>query len=319
MINKTIHIGPMPPALGGISVYLYRLSKKKYVNTIFIDETNLDKYQFIKVLISDRKNLIVYHSPSLYRRLLLYIATLFTANKYAIISHGEGLENSYKNSNFIIKWLLKKTILNAEYIQLVGKHLIEFFLTIGCHKDKIKIQNAFIEPPLEDEDKILKTYPSDLKKFLSSHQKIVVANAASISFDKVGLDLYGLDMCIELTSRLKKDYPNIGFIFVLANEKINMDYIEKMKENIKELDIEQNFYFLTGQKELWPLFKKAYLMIRPTSSDGYGISIAEALYFDCPAIASDVSDRPQGTIIFKNRDINDLYEKSIKVLSGERL
>ncbi|MBL0721721.1 MAG: glycosyltransferase family 4 protein [Sulfurovum sp.] len=112
----------------------------------------------------------------------------------------------------------------------------------------------------------------------------------------------------------KVDFPTIGLMFALASEDINKEYLDKMKLRIKELKIEDNFYFLTGQKELWPLFKQADLMIRPTSSDGYGISIAEALYFDCPAIASDVSDRPEGTILFKSRDIEDLYSKTIDVI-----
>lgn len=82
-----------------------------------------------------------------------------------------------------------------------------------------------------------------------------------------------------------------------------------MKELISNLGIESNFYFLTGQKELWPLFKQSDLMIRPTYSDCYGISIAESLYFDSPAIASAVCDRPEGTVLFKNRDTDDLYKK----------
>ncbi len=315
MTNKTIHIGPMPPPLGGISVYLYRLSKKNDdSNTLFIDETSIDKYQFLKVLLSGGRNLIVYHSPSLHRRVLLYLASLFSTNRYAIISHGQGLENSYNQSNLLIKWLLKKTILKAEYIQVVGKHLVEFLITVGYEKNKIKVQNAFIEPPLDDEDRILKTYSDKLNNFISTKEKIIIANASALVFYKDGSDLYGLDMCIELTSKLKKEYPNVGFIFALANEKANVEYLNKMKQKIKELEIEQNFYFITGQKELWPLFKKADLMIRPTTTDGDALSIREAMYLGCPAVASDVSDRPKGTIMFKNRDINDLYEKSIKVL-----
>ena len=34
----------------------------------------------------------------------------------------------------------------------------------------------------------------------------------------------------ELTARLKKKYPNIGFLFALANDKKNIDYIKKQKK-----------------------------------------------------------------------------------------
>lgn len=319
MTDKTIHIGPMPLPLGGISVYLYRLLKQNNdKNTLFLNEAKLSNMEFIKLLLLRKNKLIIYHSPSLNRRLSLYVFTILNTNKYAIVSHGQGLENSYISSNIFIKWLLKKTILNSKYIQVVGVHLVQFLVDLGYAKEKIIIKNAFINPPLEDEKKILKTYSSSLNTFLNSHEKIIVANASALVFDNNNIDLYGLDMCIELTAKLKSDFPNIGFIFALANEKVNTDYLEKIKKKIKELNIEDNFYFITGQKELWPLFKQANLMIRPTSSDGYGISIAEALYFDCPAIASDVSDRPEGTILFKSRDLDNLYEKSILILKGDK-
>ena len=124
-------------------------------------------------------------------------------------------------------------------------------------------------------------------------------------------------MCIDLTARLKKNYPNLGFIFALADEKANADYLSFMREKIKALDIEQNFYLLTGQRELWPLFKKVNLMIRPTSTDGYGISVEEAIYFNCNAIASDVCERTKGTILFRNRDMDDLYCKTNKILNDK--
>lgn len=140
-----------------------------------------------------------------------------------------------------------------------------------------------------------------------------MANAARV-YILNNIDGYGIDMCVELTNLLKKDFPNIGFLFALSTTKMEKVYFLKMKKEIKDLDIEQNFYFMTRNKELWPIFKNADLMIRPTISDGDAISIREALYFNCPVIASNVTTRPKGTILFKNRDLNDLYDKCVTLL-----
>lgn len=207
--------------------------------------------------------------------------------------------------------MLKK----AEYIQVVNQTLTPFLYKLGITKDKLLIKNAFLPPPLKEESKILKTLDNKTIEFCKNHKPLIIANAYKIVFQG-DIDLYGLDMCIELTAKLKKDFPNIGFIFALANNTVNKKYYLELQERTRKLGIERNFYFLTGQKELWPLFKKADLMVRPTYSDGYGISIAEALYFNCPAIASDVCDRPEKTLLFRNRDINDLYEKALGVLDG---
>jgi glycosyltransferase involved in cell wall biosynthesis len=128
-----------------------------------------------------------------------------------------------------------------------------------------------------------------------------------------GVDLYGLDLCVDLVSELKKIYPQIGLLFALA-EIGETTYFEETIHRIRKKTIADNFFFMTGQKELWPLFKKCDLMVRPTYSDGYGISIAEALYFHCPAVASDVGGRPEGTILFRNRDFDDFLCKVKNIL-----
>ncbi len=151
-------------------------------------------------------------------------------------------------------------------------------------------------------------------KFIHNRSPVLISNAGFIRFyDNV--DLYGLDLCIELIYRLKRTFPNIGFIYAIADENINKNYIENMKNKIREFKIKENFYFITGQKEIWPLYRKVDLMIRPTYRDGYGISIAEALYFNTPAIASDVCRRPSGTILFENRNLEDLYNKCMQILN----
>jgi glycosyltransferase involved in cell wall biosynthesis len=127
---------------------------------------------------------------------------------------------------------------------------------------------------LEDEESILKTYPSEVKEFAASRRPLIVANAFQIVFYR-GVDLYGLDMCVEVVAALKESYPHVGLIFAVA-EVGEAAYFEKIKRRIDELGIEDNFLFLTGQRELWPLFRRADLMVRPTCSDAYGISVAEA-------------------------------------------
>jgi len=315
--KRVLIIGTYPPPLGGVSVHIYRLN---YIlkNSQVFDLSQAQKFKghrylkLLNLIINKKFDAVHIHT---YDIKIIVIMLIFKAiNKFDLIatSHNPRLfnENS-KTKNFIYKILLK----NLDILVVVGKHIVEDYQNRGIElPKKIIIEPAFLPPPEDDEEKILNTYPLELFEFIKKSSHIILANASQITFHN-GIDLYGLDMCIELTAKLKKDYPNIGFIFALANENVNKEYLAKMKQIIKELDIEDNFYFLTGQKELWPLFKKADLMIRPTNTDGDALSIREALYFDCPAIASDVCDRPEGTIIFQNRDLKDLYIKTLGVLN----
>ena len=308
---KRIHIGPIPPPLGGISVYLYRLSKIER-SSYFIQFKRHKLWVIRQIFNRDKKNFI-YHNQTLIVRLFLYFFTLISIHKFSLVIHSRSLQIQYNNSNILIKFLMRKMLNQAYFIQVVNPDYKKFLREIRVKNNNIFVKNAFLPPPLEDEKKIKKTYDRKLIKFINCRKPIIVANAYAINFYK-NKDLYGIDMCVDLTSLLKKDFPNIGFIFALANEKRYPDYFKFIKDKIKMLRIEDNFHFMTGQKELWPIFKLSDLMIRPTCIDAFGISIAEALYFQCPAIASDVCKRENGTIIFHNRDLKDLYEKCISLL-----
>lgn len=311
-IYSIIHIGPLPPPIGGISIYLTRL-KNIETTASFIDESSLSKIDFLKLAFLKNKHFF-YHSPNLKKRLFFYFVSLFTSNTFSFASHGDGLMDSYLESNYFVKMLIVKMIQRAEEIQCVNSRIKDFILSIcDVRSDKLVVKPAFLPPNENDEESIYSTYSSELICFLDEHHPTVVGNASALVFHK-GIDLYGLDMCIDLIHKLKEEYPHIGLVFALADETVNADYFQKMKDRVKSLGLENNVYFMTGQKELWPLFKKADLMVRPTSSDGYGVSIAEALHFGCPAVASDVCDRPEGTVLFKSRNPDCLCEVCCSIL-----
>lgn len=315
MIN--VHIGPFPPPLGGISVYLYRLSKLER-NVEFIDEKKIVGlkniiFWAIKQIFNFNKRNYIYHSHSLYNRLIFYILSLISIHDFSLVIHGRALIDQYNKSNKLFKLLIRKMLNKARFIQVVNSEFKQFIHNLGVQNKNISVKFAFLPPPLEEETKIYNSYENKLLNFLYTKKPILVANAFAIVFYK-DEDLYGLDMCIELTKKLKNDFPNIGFLFALANENKETNYLEKMKRRILGLNIKDNFYFMIGQKELWPIFKISDLMVRATNIDGDAISIREALFFNIPVVASDVVSRPEGCFIFRNRDLGDLYRISKKIL-----
>lgn len=213
--------------------------------------------------------------------------------------------------------ILARFIKQVDQFVFVGDHLPDQFREAGFSIDaqRTVIEDAFIPPPLEDADRIWASYEPEVSQFVHGHSPLVVANAHRIVFQD-GIDLYGMDMCVDLIAELKNDYPNIGMIFALA-EIADQPYFDQIKRRVNEAGVRENYLFLTGQREMWPLFEKANLMVRPTSADGYGISVAEALHFGCPAVASDVCTRAEGTVLFRSRSLDDFQDKCRGVLRGQ--
>jgi len=314
---KNVHFGPFPPPIGGISVYIYRLSKLEK-KTHFIDSkqivgTKKFKFWLIKQLFNFKSKNFIIHSHSLSLKLIFYFFSNISVHDFSLVIHARPIIDQYYNSNVFMKFLIRGMLKKAKFIQVVNNQLRDFLMSLKVKHENIIVKHAFLPPPLKEESKILNTYSNELITFLSCRSPIILANAHFLEFYN-DQDLYGLDMCIKLLNLLRKDFPNIGFIFSLANKKENYEYYERMKMKISELKLRENFYFLTCQKELWPLFKKIDLFVRPTNTDGDSVSVREAIYFSIPVVASDVVSRPKGCHVFRNRDIEDFYLKCKHVL-----
>lgn len=75
---------------------------------------------------------------------------------------------------------------------------------------------------------------------------------------------------------------------------------------IEKLDLQENFLLLNENLSFVRLIEQADIVLRPTNTDGDALTVREALYLGKPIIASDIVNRPLGTILFKSRDIDAL-------------
>lgn len=320
--SKILLVGPYPPPLGGVSVHIKRLKKlldfyrnktECFYKSNKFKSRIIDSIKLFKLLYLNDFDIIHIHGYFRAYILVIFLCRIFKNYAIYYTAHNSRL---FENKNIISKFFIKCFIKRLDYLVVVYRRILENYEQNKVKlPDKILVRNAFLPPPIEDYDRIFESYSKDTKKFLSEKKPIILANAWKISFYK-NMDLYGLDLCIEVASQIKKMFPQLGFLFALANKDYNSHYIAQMKELIEEKGIKENFHIMTGQKELWPIFKRADLSLRPTATDGDALSIRESLYFNCPVIASDVVKRPEKTITFKSRDIGDLYSKVIKILGS---
>ncbi len=304
MKKNNCHIGPIPPLLGGISIYLKRLNQKFSEKILDDFELNLFEFFFFLVLNSRRYDFI-YHTPNNRRRIVLGILSKLGLINFELYVHGNSLNTKF---NSIEKVFLKNCLKEAKTIYIVGKHIKSHIEPFIVDTHKIIQKPAFIPPNEDEEDQIRNLLPTSLFSFINDNSKRILMNGSSFVLSR-GVDLYGFDISINLVSELLTKYNiKVGLIIAVA-DKSNTQFYESLKRQSKSLGIDSQIYWITDQKEIWPLFKDVNVFIRPTNEDGYGISIDEALHFNCPAIASNVCTRNPEAIIFKNRNLEDLLTK----------
>lgn len=314
--------GTYPPPIGGVSIHIMRLVHRILENNLDVvvkdfnglNTKKLDyvfpiKNKFIEFFkIPFRKKTIIHLHSSNFGALLL----VFFLGKRHIIGLTVHNKRLIDIKNPLKRKLFSLFLSRLDFILLNDSSYKEQFINFfNLKPEKIHLCPAYIRPldkermPLSD--KILQFRKK--KKFLIS------ANAFMLKLEN-GVDLYGLDLLIELIAALKKIEIDVGLIFCLPQVG-NKSYFKKMQQLINKNGLEGDIVILQGNiPNAFQIWEISDLFIRPTTTDIEGVSVKEALDFGTKVIASDVCIRPKQAILFKNRNFDDLYSKTIVVYNA---
>ena len=323
---KIAQIGIYPPPYGGVSVHIQRLNeqlekngfeciiydlgKEKELRPKNVKATKDIKGLALKYLLKSHEDIIHYHGYDP-MALLLFSLISFIKNMVVVFTF-HSFRHEPKTIGLLHKFIFWIAARANIYFIVVGPQIKDTIISLGIGSENIEVIPAFIPPIVRNKD--IADIPREVGTFMANHNPVVSANAFQIRFYN-DQDLYGIDMCIDTCADLKQYYPKIGFIFCLPDVG-DYDYFKKMNQRIADKGIENNFIFVTEEHPFYPILIKSDVFVRPTNTDGYGVSIAEAIYFKVPAVASDVCLRPEGTILFKNRDFADFTIKTKNVLDN---
>lgn len=321
---KIFIYGPYPPPYGGVSIHVQRLIRKlnenKYYTCLYdVSKTEISsKSHHINIcsklnMVVNARDFDILHLHTSGHNLLFNIkASLMSLlNKKVIITYhnwreGSNYTNSFQNA------LIKKISKRINGIIAVSEKIKTSLIQLGYDENKIIVIPAFIPPTIKKEE--IEKIPIEVNKFITARSPLITANAFRIDFYK-NQDRYGLDMCVEMCKALKKKYPNIGLLFYLPDIG-DYKYFNHIIKKISDYDLVDNFMINTKPSEFYTVLSLSDVFVRPTNLDGDAISIREAIHFNIPTIASDVCARPNGTILFKSRDMHDFIKKTADLLSN---
>ncbi|TFH02352.1 MAG: glycosyltransferase family 1 protein [Calditrichales bacterium] len=312
---KIAIIGSYPPPYGGISVHvqrmLARLDKEKFVffNTAKSSYEGSrpfwGKHKFIQsfLFIFKPYRLIHYHTPDDVARVLLSFVGYFRKNIYLHI-HGESLEQTLNRKSplaFIQKILLHNVHILASNSRIV--QIVKPFNPRSIHEI-----DAFL-PPLFDAEMYEK-----IRRLIPDTNSDLTISMVGWFRSYLDTDVYGYDIALEALHILQDDYKINVTIIASVNGINDQKLFQKFQERRRELELEESFLLIMDDlDEVWPLYLKSDIFIRPTNTDGGAVSIKEAQWFDAEVIASDAVPRPQGISLFKNRDAKDLASQIFRV------
>ncbi|MCI3147610.1 glycosyltransferase [Bacillus cereus] len=318
---KVSIVGSIPPPVGGISIHIKRIKRVLEVNGIESCVYNeggwgnrqeriypISRYRsFIFKIPFIQADLLHIHSIDMKLRILLGAYKLF-GKKIILTIHGESLSDQLKTSNALMRFLLRMSLKKIDKVICVNQSLLDELILLGMDNSNMTVIPGYIHPKEYEED--VMAIPQNVHNFIEKSPFLITANGC-IRFYKEE-DLYGVDMLINMMYKLKNQGVKAHLLFALLDKKSQTaeerEYYKELQDRLRKLDLEENFMFYEVENtELYPILQKSQLFIRPTNTDGLGVSIAEALYYNVPSVASNVCNRPQGTILFQSRNDLDLY------------
>ncbi len=204
---------------------------------------------------------------------------------------------------FLCKWVLGRV---DEMVAVSKSAALEFAKVNGYSADKIKVIYNGIDLSLfEDGDKSI---PAD-------DNPLVIGTVANLSGDK---DIETLlkafaNMVVEtgyaLSLRIIGDGPRTKALHELANH----------------LDIYKNVHFMGFRKDVPEQLAKFDIFVLSTRTEGFGISILEAMASGVPVVASRVGGVPEiiadgkNGLLFDVGDVSALADKIVKLIEDDEL
>ena len=321
-MKRILQIGPAPQNIGGVSIHIKRLVSllKGDYSFDFVDEgkvrypgvfniRSLNIFLYLKKVF--QADIVHIHSGH-------YILRLFNVFMCAIILRKRTIVTIHRDLSIepffkFTRWAVGCCNVVVCVSQVVYNMLYKQSST--CH---YYVMPAFLPPDVESEPDL----PADLLSWIdnvrqSDNNVLLVCNAVNLVLHE-NVDLYGLDMCIEMIRMLKTNdnLKNFYLLFVVANNNDQVLLMEQYKNNIFEYGISENVLIWESPVSFIRLILRADVVLRPTNTDGDAISIREALYLGKSVVASDVVPRPGGTVLFRNRDCVEFADKFVSVVSG---
>lgn len=320
-------LGSYPPPFGGTSTHVMRLSalldRRGVAHVIYnavsdgtddrhvVSVTRHRNAWMVRYALTSTERLVYVCSARL--EVWLLGALMATRRKKRVLIRLRNAALIDYQSNPRTRRLASWALQNVTAVVAVSDELVEASRRAGVPAERIIHQPGFFPPsPQRPGDDGL-SY--EQRAFVARHQPLIAANGKVNWYQ--GVDLYGLDHLVEMMGRLRTGHPKIGLVISFWDHlPADEPRLEELRRRAAALGVEDQILFHTSPWPFVPVLSHADLFIRPTATDGDANSVREALYLGVPAIASDVVSRPEGTVLVRTRNLEDLVSTASRVLAA---
>ncbi len=263
---------------------------------------------FLKIYKKEKENVLSSQDPFEIGLFSLFLSKIFNIPIQIQIHTDLFSSNFRKSLHNKIRFIISKYILRyCNRIRVVSFGVKDNLIL------KFKIKKPIDVLPISvDYDGIEKSNSFDLKNKYGDFKFVLVSSRLTVE-KKV-------DAVIESFSILLNSYKNVKLIICGSG-----DQKQKLESLVSKLNISENVIFLGWQMDVFSFMKSADLFISLSDFEGYGMSIVEAIFCNCPVITTKVGvvvdflEDGKSCFFVENSNFKDISDKMYKLLYDKKL
>ena len=320
-MKRILIVSPMPPLIGGISVSCQRLVDNLTADGYDVDVYNtkfaskvLNKWFFkllkillipLYILLHRKYDIIHFHLTGVYRPYyVMLFKHLYKGAKIVFTKHGD-VTPILRSPKCV--WSMTQ----ADKVICVQQGDAVKVNAVTGRDTAVDIQ-PFIMPRRIDESSV----PHNVLSFAcDSKDPLLIFSGVPIITGR-WKDLYGFEDLAWLYSQLKREGYKFRLLIIVTGLNYNNDQRAFLDSIRRQIGADVNVMWETERQfPLMPLLKYATALLRLTKTDGDALSIREALTMHCNVVASAISVRPEGTLLYRTRQ--EMLDITKKVLTDD--
>lgn len=319
---KVVLLGNTPPPYGGVSTHVRRLRARLRAAGHECDVWSADG--------AGGEADVRFGTPSaaLSRLLELPVDTVFHAHAYHYLAgllarrrrrmiftlHNQVIDELLRGTGSLRRmasaWRTKRVFRHIEHFIAVSEGAVRSLRAAGIEPRAVDVINAYLPP--QDDELADPENLRELRAFRERYPLLLTATAWRLR-EYNNEDLYGIDLCVDLMTRLRSAEHPVGLVLVLPTAG-GSGYLAQLRKRALSQGVEDQILWLTRPGAYHPIIAQCDLFLRPTNTDGFSVSIAEALDVGVPVVASDAVPRPQGCSLFRSRDLASFTDQVLHAL-----
>lgn len=311
-MKKILLVSPFPPKLGGVSV-----SSERLYDNLINDGYEVIRYNIrfnnerfdtplllairyfwlpFYIIFHSRVDIIHFHVPGVLRKMYPILFKFFYgSSKIVFTIHGD-VTPLLKHS--VVKWILSKAdkiicVQNGDSAKLPL-----------CLRARSIDNPAFILPARINLDGL----PQKVLDFVYRNDSKLIIFYGSVRLDSDFPDLYGIEEMIELYNKLVSEHIPMRMLAFINYNESNSSEKSFLDAQLNKISDSNNILCARNNKtSIIGLYQYADIYFRPTKTDGDSLAVREALALGCTVVASNKAIRPNGTIVYSDKE--DMFLK----------